>query len=69
MLNIAEGTSRFSNKDRKNFFVVARGSVFECVAIMEYLFETKEINQNIFEDYDKKLDEISRMLFGLIRNL
>jgi four helix bundle protein len=31
MLNIAEGTSRFSNKDRKNFFVIARGSAFECV--------------------------------------
>jgi four helix bundle protein len=37
MLNIAEGTSRFSNKDRKNFFVIARGSAFECVAILEYL--------------------------------
>ena len=35
MLNIAEGTSRFSIKDRNNFFVVARGSAFECVAIME----------------------------------
>jgi len=69
MLNIAEGTSRFSNKDRKNFFVVARGSAFECEAIMEYLFETKEIDHNTFEDYDKKLDEISRMLFGLISNL
>src|SRR5512137_795709 len=69
MLNIAEGTSRFSNKDRKNFFVVARGSTFECVAIMEYLLETKEIDQNTFADYENKLEEISRMLFGLIRNL
>jgi len=25
MLNIAEGSSRFSNKDRKNFMVIARG--------------------------------------------
>lgn len=69
MLNIAEGTSRFSNKDRKNFFVIARGSVFECEAILEYLVETKEIHPNIFADYDKRLDEISRMLFGLIKNL
>jgi hypothetical protein len=29
MLNIAEGSSRFSNKDRKNFMVVARGSAFD----------------------------------------
>ena len=69
MLNIAEGSSRFSNKDRKNFFVVARGSAFECVAIMEYLVETKEIGQDVFTDYEKKLEEISKMLFGLIRNL
>ncbi len=69
MLNIAEGTSRFSNKDRKNFFIIARGSAFECAAILEYLFETKEIDQNKFLDYEKKLEEISRMLFGLIRNL
>lgn len=69
MLNIAEGSSRFSNKDRKNFMVVARGSAFECVAVMEYLLEVKEIGQDTFSYYEKKLDEISRMLFGLIRKL
>ena len=69
MLNIAEGSSRFSNRDRKNFLVIARGSVFECVAIMEYLHETKELRPEVFTDYTYKLDEISRMLFGLIRNL
>jgi four helix bundle protein len=69
MLNIAEGTSRFSNKDRKNFFVVARGSAFECVAILEYLHETKEIGMEVFVESEKKLEEISKMLFGLIKNL
>jgi len=69
MLNIAEGTSRFSNKDRKNFFVVARGSTFECVAILEYLLETKEITREIFLESEKKLEEISKMLYGLIRGL
>jgi four helix bundle protein len=69
MLNIAEGTSRFSNKDRKNFFVVARGSAFECEAIIEYLVETQEIDQETFADYEITLDEISRMLFGLIKKL
>ena len=69
MLNIAEGSSRFSNRDRKNFLVIARGSAFECVAIMEYLLEVKEISHDTFTDYENKLDEISRMLFGLIRRL
>ncbi|MCJ7449734.1 MAG: four helix bundle protein [Bacteroidales bacterium] len=67
MLNIAEGSSRFSHKDRKNFMVIARGSAFECVAILEYLYEMKELNQQSFDHFVKNLDEISRMLFGLIR--
>ena len=69
MLNIAEDSSRFSNRDRKNFMVIARGSAFECVAILEYLAETKEINQEECNHFAMKLDEISRMLFALIKKL
>ncbi len=46
ILNIAEGSSRFSNKDRKNYMVVARGSAFECAAIIEFLSEVAEIVVN-----------------------
>jgi four helix bundle protein len=45
MLNIAEGMSRFSNKDRRNFMVISRGSAFECVAILEYLVENEQIDR------------------------
>jgi four helix bundle protein len=69
MLNIAEGSSRFSNKDRRNFLVVSRGSAFECAAILEYLFETNELTKEIFDKYFAFLEEISKMLFALIRKL
>ena len=69
MLNIAEGSSRFSIKDRKNFLVVARGSAFECAAIIEYLHEVSEINKDAYDNYLNCLEEISKMLFGLIKNL
>ena len=69
MLNIAEGSSRFSNKDRKNFMVVARGSAFECAAIIEYLHEVSEINKDAYDNYLNCLEEISKMLYGLIRGL
>jgi len=69
MLNIAEGCSRFSNKDRRNFMVIARGSAFECVAILEYLTNIGEISNTNYLDLESKLDEISRMLFGLIKKL
>jgi four helix bundle protein len=69
MVNIAEGTSRFSNKDRRNFMVVARGSAFESAAILEYLYEIGEINNDEFKRHSDSLEEISKMLFGLMRNL
>ena len=69
MLNIAEGSSRFSNRDRKNFLVISRGSAFECVAILEYLFENKGIEESEYDRFYGMLDEISRMLYSLIKKL
>jgi four helix bundle protein len=69
MLNIAEGSSRFSKKDRRNFLVVSRGSAFECAAILEYLFEINEFSQAIFDKYFAFLEEISKMLYSLIKKL
>jgi four helix bundle protein len=49
--------------------VVARGSAFECDAILEYLYEVSEINKDSYDNYLNCLEEISKMLFGLIRGL
>ncbi len=38
LLNIAEGTSRFSDASKSNFYVIARGSVFECASIINLLY-------------------------------
>ncbi|MEO1051006.1 MAG: four helix bundle protein [Bacteroidota bacterium] len=69
VLNIAEGSSRFSNRDRRYFMVFARGSVFECVAILELLEENGEIPSEVYRAFLSQLEELSKMLFGLIRKL
>lgn len=67
MLNIAEGSGRFSNADRRNFYVIARGSAFECVAIFDFLQERHFIDKELFKDYYQKAEELSKMLFAMIR--
>jgi hypothetical protein len=38
MLNIAEGSAKYSSKDRRNYFITARGSVFVCCSIVSFLY-------------------------------
>jgi len=42
-LNIAEGSGKFSKKDRKNYFTTAKASVFECVAVVDILSDNNQI--------------------------
>ena len=69
MLNIAEGSGRFTKPDKKNFYIIARGSAFECVAIFDYLLDQNSVDQENFSEFYSSLEEISKMLFALIRGL
>ncbi len=69
MLNIAEGTGRFTKPDKKNFYIIARGSAFECVAIFDYLSDQNVIEKEKFNEFYSMLEEISKMLYALIRIL
>jgi four helix bundle protein len=69
MLNIAEGSGRFTKPDKRNFYIIARGSVFECVAIFDYLRDQKTLNESEFNIFYASFEEISKMLYALIKNL
>jgi four helix bundle protein len=69
LLNIAEGSAKFSNRDRKNFYTTARGSAFECAALVSFLCDEKEIPNEFKTEIIKTYDELSRMLFAMIKNL
>lgn len=56
-------------KDRKNYFTTARGSVFECVAVLDILSDENNITNKELEPLMKNADELSRILFVMIRNL
>jgi four helix bundle protein len=64
--NIAEGNGRFSNADRKNFFIIARGSVQECVPLLELARRRSLIEP---PSHLIMKSDLARMLSGLINGL
>lgn len=69
VLNVAEGSGKFSKPDRRNYFVTSRGSVFECVAIIDILSEQGIIDEVDVKNLMLQADELSRILFAMIKNL
>jgi four helix bundle protein len=69
VLNIAEGSGRFTQKDRRNFFVITRSSIFECIAILDILKDNNSISLEEYEKMENHADELSRILYAMIKNL
>lgn len=67
--NIAEGNGRFTKADRKNFFGISRGSVQECLPQLELAKRRGLIDDAMHAELKSQLEEISRMLSGLITDL
>ncbi|MFG0329947.1 MAG: four helix bundle protein [Phycisphaerales bacterium] len=67
--NLAEGNGRFTKPDRKHFFGIARGSVQECIPLLELAARRGLIEPAQHERFLDRLDEIGRMLAGLINGL
>jgi len=58
----------FTKADKKNFYIIARGSVFECVAIIDILRQKGIINETLHSNHYKILEELSKMTSGLINS-
>ncbi|MEK7757792.1 MAG: four helix bundle protein [Planctomycetota bacterium] len=67
--NIAEGNGRFTKPDRKNFFGIARGSAQECVPLFELAARQGLLKHERHEQLKADLEEIARMISGLINGL
>jgi len=67
--NIAEGNGRFTKADRKHFFGIARGSVQECVPLLELAARQGLLEADRHQQLKADLEEIARMLSGLINSL
>ena len=69
VLNIAEGSGRITNNDRKHFYIIARGSVYETVALLDLICEEYQISGQNTKELLLGLETISKMISGLIKSM
>ncbi|NVM04475.1 MAG: four helix bundle protein [Candidatus Helarchaeota archaeon] len=67
-LNIAEANGRWHKNERKQFYFISRGSVFECVPLIQIIYRKGLISQDRYEKIYSILEEIAKMLSGLIKS-
>jgi len=69
LLNLAEGTGRMSVQDKKHFYTISRGSVFECAAILDLLHEMKIIEDASYTELYNGYEQCSKMLLAMYRSM
>jgi four helix bundle protein len=69
LTNLAEGTGRMSTQDKKHYYTMARGSVFECTAILDLLHEMKVVDDPFYEDLYNGYEQCSKMLLAMYRSM
>jgi four helix bundle protein len=67
--NIAEGMGRYSQKEFLQHLVISRGSTEECKYLVLLSKDLNYVNQETYENLNELLNEIGKMLNGLIRSL
>ncbi len=69
LLNLAEGTGRMSNADKKHFYTIARSSIYECAAILGLIKDMGLIEDEAYVDAYSVYEQISKMLLAMYRSI
>jgi four helix bundle protein len=67
--NIAEGSGRYHKRDFAQFLTIARGSIYECVPLLEIVFYENHITKSVFKELIIDCNDLAKMINGLIKSL
>jgi len=69
VINIAEGSGKDCKKDKARYYSISRESVYECVSLIELLYDEGSLAEKRFKVLLERYAELSKMLYGLIRSV
>ena len=68
VINIAEGSGKFSKADKRNFYTISRGSVYESVSLIDLIHEEGQMKDEQYQYFYNRYEKLSKMLLGLINS-
>lgn len=67
--NIAEGSGRGTDKDFSRFLNLSLGSAYELETQLILAYDLELVTKEIFEKISDNINEVQKMLYGLIKSL
>jgi four helix bundle protein len=55
--------------ERREFFLVTRGSAFECLPLLDLCRQRKLIEDPVYDDFNTEVEVIARMMTKLIQSV
>lgn len=68
-LNIAEGQGRFHQREKRQFYNTAKGSLYECVPLIQLCFHLGFFGEGHYNNLDELANESGKILAGLIKSV
>ncbi len=65
--NLAEGSGRDNPRERKYFYAIAKGSVYEAISLLVMAKHRKLLDENKYQHFYEEADELASMISGLIK--
>ena len=68
-LNIAEGQGRVHPREKRQYYNMAKGSLYECLPLIQICHRLNYINLQKYQEIYNLMNEIGKMLAGLIKSV
>ncbi len=67
VLNLVEGTGKYSIDEKKKHYGMSRSALFETVALFQLALDLEYITDEEYDFYYDRFEQISKMMLGMIR--